>query len=153
MMIDTLIVDDQVILVTTAPMHSVTAAMNMATLHRTAPISFLCQGHHATKTGLIQDKNTPTPKGKDHTAPTMGTDMGDISTDHNHTAISTVTGAAAVSEGTHHAPHLATAAAHAALQLMDTSIATCAMKHPTGIVTPHPTLATSPTNITHATSP
>ena len=35
----------------------------------------------------------------------MGTDMGDIPTYHNHAAIPTITGATAVTEGTHYAPH------------------------------------------------
>ena len=83
----------------------------------------------------------------------MGIDMGDISTDHNCTTIPTMTGTAAVLEGTHHASHPATVMAHATLQLKDALIATCAMTHPTGIVTPHATLTTSPTNITHTTIP
>ena len=78
---------------------------------------------------------------------------GDISTDHNHATISTVTGAAAVSEGIHHTPHPATVAAHATLWLMDAPIITCVMTHPTDIVTPYPTLATSPTYATYATIP
>ena len=49
-------------------------------------------------------------------------------------------------------PHPATTSAHAALQQMDIPIATHAMTHPTGIVTPHATFTTS-TNITHATIP
>ena len=53
MMIDALFVDKQVILAATALMCSVTAAMNSATLHKTAPTRFLPQEHHATKTGLV----------------------------------------------------------------------------------------------------
>ena len=44
-----LFVDEWVILATTAPVHSVTAVMNLATLQRTAPTRFLPQEHHATK--------------------------------------------------------------------------------------------------------
>ena len=36
---------------------------------------------------------------------------------------------------------------------MDINITTHAMTHPTGIITPHSTLATSPTDITHTTIP
>ena len=71
--------------------------------------------------------------------------MGDISAGHSPAAIPTVTGAAA-SEGTNHAPHPVTTAAHA-------PFTTCAITHPTGIVTPHPTLTISPIDITHATMP
>ena len=39
------------------------------------------------------------------------------------------------------------------LWLMDAPIATSAMAHPTGIVAPHPTLATSPTDVTCNTNP
>ena len=80
----------------------------------------------------------------------MVIDMGDISTDHNPTTVPTATGTA-VSEGTHHTPHPATAAAHAALWLMDSPITFHAMTHPTSIVTPHPTLTTSPADVTHVT--
>ena len=111
MMIDALFVDEHVILAATALMCSVTTVMNLATLHRTAPTRFFCQEHHATKTGLIQGNDIPTSKGTDHTPPTIDMDMGDISTNHNHTTIPTVTAVAAVSEGTHHAPHPATTVA------------------------------------------
>ena len=84
---DRCFVDVQVILAATGPMHSVTAVMNLATLHKTFPTRFLCQEHHTTKKGLIQYHNTPTCKKTDHTALTMGTDMGDISTNHNHAAV------------------------------------------------------------------
>ena len=67
-------VDEWIILAITAHMHSVTAAMNSATLHRIAPTRFLCQVHHATETGLIQGNDTPMPEGTDHAPPTMGTD-------------------------------------------------------------------------------
>ena len=80
----------------------------------------------------------------------MGTDMGDISTNHNHAAIPTMTGAAAVTEGTHHTTHPDATVAHAALWPMDAPITTRAMKHPTGIVVPHLKHATSPTDATHA---
>ena len=133
-------------------MWSVTAAMNLATLHRTAPTRFLLQEHHATKTHLIQGIDIPTLQGTDHTPLTMVTDMGDISTNHNHTAIPTMTGAA-VSEGTHHAPHPDTAAACTALWPIDSPNAIYTVTHPNGIVTHHPTPTTSPIDITHATIP
>ena len=60
--------------VTTAPVHSITAVMNLATLHKTAPTRFLPQEHHATKTGLIPGHDTPTPKGRDHISLTIGTE-------------------------------------------------------------------------------
>ena len=152
-MIDALFVDKWVILAATAPMYSVTAAMDSANLHKTAPTRFLPQEHHATKTDLVQCHDKPTPKGTDHTSPTMGTDMGDISTDHNHAATPTTTGTAAILEGTHCPPHPATTAVHTTFEWIDAPIITCATTQPTGIVTPHPTLTTSPTNITHATIP
>ena len=151
MMID-VFVDEWVILTTTVPMHSVTAAMNLATLHRAAPTRFLPQEHHVTKTDFNQGINIPTPKGTDHTPPIRVLDMGDLSANHNPTAIPTMTGVA-VSEGIHQAPHPATAVAHAALQLMDAPITICTMTHPTGKVTPHSTLTTSPTGLTHTTIP
>ena len=104
-MIDALFVDEQATLDATAPVHSVTAAMNLATLQKTAPTKFLPLEYHAIKRGLIQGHNPPIPKGTDYTPCTMGTHMGEISTDHNHTTIPTRTGAAAVPEDTHHAPH------------------------------------------------
>ena len=64
-MVNALFVDEQVILVTTAPMHSVTAVMNSATLHKNATIRFLPKECSATGTGLIPGHNTPTPKGTD----------------------------------------------------------------------------------------
>ena len=152
-MIYALFTDKQVILATTALMHSVTAVMNLATLQKTAPARFLPQEHQAIKTDLIPGHNTPITKGTDHTPPTMGTDMGNISTDHNHAVITTVTGAAAVTEGTHYTPHPTTAVLHTALHLMDTPITTHTMTHCTGIVTPHPKLASSPIDITHTTIP
>ena len=75
--------------------------MNSAALHKTASMKFLPQEHHATKTGLIPGHDTPTSKGTDHTLPTIGTEMGDISTSHNHATIPTATGETAVTEGTH----------------------------------------------------
>ena len=69
MMIDALFVDEWVILVATVLMHSVTVAMNLATLHKTAQTRFLHQEHHATKTGFIPGHDTATPGGTDHTAP------------------------------------------------------------------------------------
>ena len=83
----------------------------------------------------------------------MGTDVGDIVTDHNHAAIPTTTAAAAVTKGIHAAPHLATTAAHTALWLIDAPIASYTRTHPTDIVTPNLKLTTSPTNITNATIP
>ena len=56
----------------------------------------------------------------------------------------------AVLEGTPHAPLLNTAAGHTAIQPTDASITTHALS-PTGIVTPHPVLTTSPADITHTT--
>ena len=46
MIIGVFFVDEQVILATTAPIYSVTAGMNSATLHKTAPTRFLTQEHH-----------------------------------------------------------------------------------------------------------
>ena len=69
---------EQVILAAIALMHSVTAAMNLATLHKTAPTRFLPEEHHASKTVLVPGHDLPGPKGTDHNPPTMGTDMGDI---------------------------------------------------------------------------
>ena len=96
-----------------------------------------------------QDTDIPTPKGTDHTPPIMVPDMGDISAGHSPAANPTVI-EAAILEGTPHAPLPATAAALPAPEQMYTPITIHAMT-PTGIVTPHPTLATSPTYITHAT--
>ena len=81
----------------------------------------------------------------------MVTDMGDISTNHIPATIPTKT-QAAVSEGTYHTPHPATAAAHATLWPMDATIAICVMTYPTGIITPHPVLTTSPADVTHTTN-
>ena len=94
MMIHVLFVDKWVILATTAPVHSVTAVMNLATLPKTAPTRFLPHEHHATKTGLIPGPNTHTTKGQDHIPPIVGPGMGNISTDHNHATIPTATGVA-----------------------------------------------------------
>ena len=82
----------------------------------------------------------------------MVPDISYISADHNPATIPTVTGAA-VSKGRHHAPFQANAIVCATLWLMDDPIAICAMTHPTSIVTLHPTLATSPTDITYVTIP
>ena len=147
-----LFVDEQAILATTAPMHSVTAVMNLVTLHGTAPATFLPQEHHATKTDCIQGINKSTLEGTNHAPPTMVTDMGDISTDHNHATIPTMTGAA-VWEGIHCAHHPTTAAAHAALQPKDAHIGISAMTQPTSMSIPHPAFATSPTDVTHAAIP
>ena len=64
-----------------------------------------------------------------------------------------VKGAAAVTEGIHHAPNPATAVVHSTLWLIDVPITTHAMTHPTCIITLHPRLTTSPTNITDTTIP
>ena len=144
--------EKQVILAATAPMHSVMAVMNLATLQRTAPAKFPPQEHHTTKTDLIQGIGIPTPGVKDHTPPIMVPDMGDISAGHSPVAIATVT-RAAVSEGTHYTPHPATTAAHTTLWLMDVPITIHTVTHPTGVVVHHPALATSPTDVTHATIP
>ena len=144
-MIDVLFVDAQVILTATALMPSVMAVMNLATLHRTAPTRFLPQEHHITKTVLIQDIDTPTTKGTDHTL-IIVPDKGDISADHSPATVSTMR-EATVLDGTPHAPLPATIAAHAALWPMDAPITTCAMTL-AGIVTPHPAPTTSPADIT-----
>ena len=130
-------------------MPSVMAVINLATLHRTAPTRFLHQEHHATKTDLIQGINTPTTKGTDHT-PIMVPDIGAISAGHTPFTIP-ITTEAAFLEGTPHVPLPATTAVHTPLQLMDAPITTCAIT-PTGIVAPHPTLATYPTYVTHTTT-
>ena len=53
----------------------------------------------------------------------------------------------------HCVPYPDFTAAHTTLWPMDASIAIYAMTHPTGIVTPHPTLTTSLADIIHATIP
>ena len=136
-MIDIFFVDKQVILATTAPMPSVMAVMNLATLHRAAPTRFLPLEHHNTKTDLIQGINIPTPKGTDHTPPIMIPDMGDILAGHSPITIPTVT-EAAILQGIPHVPLPATTAAHATLLPMDTPIPTHALT-PTDTATPHPT--------------
>ena len=77
------------------------AVMNLATFPRTAPSRFCHQKHHATTEDLIQDIDTPTTKGTDHT-PIMVPDLGDITADHSPSPIHTTT-ETAVLEGTHHA--------------------------------------------------
>ena len=79
----------------------------------------------------------------------MVPDTGDISAGHSHTDVPTMT-QVAVSEGTPCTPHPATTAACAVLWLMVIPITTCIVT-PTGIVAPHPTLATSLTDVTHTT--
>ena len=79
--------------------------MNLTTLHKTAQARFLIQEHHTTKTGLVSGHDKPTPKGTDHNPPTIGTDIGDISANHNQTTIPTTTGAAAVTKA-HIALHI-----------------------------------------------
>ena len=93
---------------------------------------------------------THTKRDRTH-PPTMGTDMGDISSDQNHTAIPTVKRAAAFMEGTHCFPHPTTTVAHTTFWPMDAPITTCAVTHPTSIVATHLEHTTSPTNITHTT--
>ena len=141
-------VDRQVILATTAPMPSVMAVMNLATLPRTAPTRFLHQECHATMADLAQGINTPKTRGTDHT-PIMAPDIGNIIADHCPTPIHTMTEAAAL-EGTLHTLLPAIAIAHAILQPMDAPI-TPHIVMPTGIVTPHPILTTSPAGATHIT--
>ena len=51
----------------------------------------------------------------------------------------------------HYAPYQATAAAHAILWLMGSPITTHAMTYLTIIVTPHPAVTTSPTDVTCTT--
>ena len=148
-----LFVNEWVILAAIALVHSVTAVMNLATLHMTAPTRFLCQEPPSMKTDLFQGNDTPKPKGTDHIPPTMGRDKQDISNDHNFTTISTRKGAAAVSEGTHHPPHSVTTVAYDALWVMDTPVISLAMTHPISIVTPHPALTSSPADATHTTIP
>ena len=109
-------------------------------------------GTHTTETGLIPGYDTPSPKGTDHNSFTTDTDVGVISTNPNNTANPTVSGAAAVTEGTHHALHPATTVVYATLWLTDTLITTHAETHPTGIIAPHLKHATS-TDITHASTP
>ena len=124
---------------------TVTRVMILASLHRTAQTKFL-------RLILFQGINIPTPGGTDHTPPTMVKDLGDISNDHNPTAIPTAT-EAAVSEGTHCIPHPATTAAHAPLWLMDIPITIHVVTHPTSIVAPHLALTTSTADVTYTTIP
>ena len=72
-MIDVLFVDSQVILATTFPVPSVTAVMNLATLHKTVETRFLSQENNATRTGLIPAHDTPTCKGTDNNLLTINT--------------------------------------------------------------------------------
>ena len=126
---------------TTAPICSVTAVMNLATLYRTAPTRSLPQEHHAGKTDVTQGIDIPTLEGTGHTPTIMVPHMADISAGQSPAAVPSMT-AVAVSLGTHYTPHPATTAAH-------TPIATHTMTHPIGIVTPHPAFATSPTDSCH----
>ena len=77
-----LYVDGQVILAATAPVPSVVAVMNLATLPRTVPTRFLHQEHHATTADLNQGIDTPTTGGTDHT-PIMVLNIGNITADHS----------------------------------------------------------------------
>ena len=149
-MINILFEDKQVIFATNALMTSVMGVMNLATLPRIAPTTkFLHQECHASISYLTQGINTPTTRGTDHT-PIMAPDIGDISGAHSPTLIQTAT-EAAILEGTPCALLPATAAAHSAPEPMDAPISPHAMV-PTGIVTLHPTLATSPMGSAHANS-
>ena len=80
----------------------------------------------------------------------MGTYMANISANHNHATIPIITGATAVIEGIHYASHPVTTVVCSVLWPMDAPITTQTMTHPTGIVTPHPKLTTSPTDVSHA---
>ena len=79
----------------------------------------------------------------------MSLDIGDISAGHSPALIPTMT-EAAVLEGTPHALLPATAAAHAAPQLMDAPITPCTVIQK-GIAALHPALTTSPVGTTHVT--
>ena len=97
---------------------------------------------------LIQGINTPTTGRTDHTH-IMASNIGDICAGHSPASNPTTT-EATILEGTLHNPLLVTAAVHTTPQLMDTPI----IPHtviPTGIVTPHPALTTTPAGVTHAT--
>ena len=107
------------------------AGMNLATLPRTAPTRFFHQEHHATMADLIQDIDTPTTAGTDHT-PIMVPDIGDITSDHSPTPIYTLTKAAAL-EYTPYTLLPTAAAAQTTLQLIDVPVTPCAVI-PTGIV-------------------
>ena len=98
---------------------------------------------------LIQGTDTHTTGGTDHT-PIMALDIGDISAGHSPTPIP-ITTDAAVLEGTPCAPLPSTMAAHTTPQPVDAPITPYSVI-PAGIVTPHPALATSSTEATHATS-
>ena len=148
-MIDVLFVDEQVTLAATALMPSIMAVVHLATLHRTDPTRFLLQEHHASKTDLLQGISIHAPKGTDHTPPMMVPDIGDISAGQAHTIIPSMT-EVAVLEDIPHALLPATASTHTTLWPIDGPIAPHAVTA-TGIVTPHPTLATSPTDISDAT--
>ena len=82
-------------------------------------------------------------------SPTMVTDMGYISTNHNPATVPTMTGAA-VSEDTQcsSSSHCSSSCCPFGQWVFPLTI--CAMTYPTSIVTPHPTLTTSPADITHA---
>ena len=126
---------------TTALKPSVMAVMNLAILPRTASTKFLYQEHHTTKEDFIQGINTPTTRETDHT-PIMVPDIGDIRADHSPAPIHTATKAAPCTL----LP--ATTADHTALQPMDIPVIPCTMIT-MGKVTPHLTLAISPTGATY----
>ena len=131
---------------------SVTDAVNLAILHRTAPTRFLPQEHYTTETGLIQGHDISTWKGTDHTPPTMSTNIGDNSTNHNHAAIPTMTGAAAVPEGTLHSPSCHCRSSCCPLADGHLHCHSC-HDTPNRHSHTHSTLATSPTDMTHTTIP
>ena len=127
------------------PMHSATAVMNWATLHRTPPTRFLPQEHHANKTDLIQGIDIP--GGTDHTPPTMAPVFGDISTNHSHHHYHHDRS----SSFRRHTSH-SSSSHHSSLchpWPIDAPTAIYAMTVPTGIVTSHSGLATSPMDISH----
>ena len=94
----------------------------------------------------------PHIKGK-ITLHSLQTQTLDISTDHNHIANPTMTGAAAVTEGTHHTPQSSHHSGSCYPLADDNLITTYAETHTTGIVTTHLKHTTSPTDVTHATTP
>ena len=124
------------------------AVMNFATLNRTAQTRFLHQGHCATKTDIIQGINISTPKGTDCT-PYYGLWHGrhfSRSQSHGHSHHDKS------SSFRRHTWHSSSSHCSSSYHLLANGhpVTTCAIT-PTGIVASHPTLATSPTDITHVT--
>ena len=97
---------------------------------------------------LTQGIDTPTTGGTEHTL-IMALGIGDISTGHSPTLIPTVT-EAAILEGTPHALLPATTVAGATPQPVGTPVTPCTVM-PSGIVSLHPALTTSPMGTTHTT--